>query len=79
MNNPLPVPFTQNQGRRIRAAFCASESMRQAMIKGDTETAIKMCRIIRENRDVFDAARILIDREMAWLDMMEGGYAAKAK
>lgn len=72
------VPFTRGQGRRIRAAFCASESMRLALIAGDTSTAIAMARIVRENRDVFDAAKILIDREMQWLEQQEKDHGTHA-
>lgn len=71
-----PTKFTHGQGKRIKAAFLAIQTMRESLIKGDTAEAIRGARIIRENRDVFDAAGILIEREMQWLDMMEGGDAS---
>jgi hypothetical protein len=66
-----PTKFTAGQGKRIKAAFIAAQTLRESLIKGDTAKAVISARIIRQNRDVFDAAGILIEREMQWLDTME--------
>lgn len=66
-----PTKFTAGQGKRIKAAFIAAQTLREALINGDTRRALLSARIIRQNRDVFEAAGIIIEREMQWLDTME--------